>query len=94
MIDGVLLKERGSRCFSELMPRRYLLGLSMDASERVGRLDMGCRSIFSVDGDRLTSRESGPDVFVSGVKERLGNSLTPFLNAFKNVDPAKKSSGQ
>jgi hypothetical protein len=94
MIDGVLLKKRGSLCFSELMPRRYLLELRMDSSGRVGVLEMGCRGIFGVDGDRLTSRYLGPDVFVSGVKERFGNSLTAFSNAFKSVDAGKGSSRQ
>ena len=32
VVDGVLLKKRGDLCFSELMPRRYLLGMRIGSS--------------------------------------------------------------
>ena len=89
VIDGVLLKKRGSLCFSELMPRRYLLALQMDASNRVGWLAMGCRSIFAIDGDRLSSREPNPGVVISGFKDRFGNSLSAFSRAFQTAPITK-----
>jgi hypothetical protein len=57
VVDGVLLKKRGELCFSELMAGRYLLGMSVSSSGRLGGLPMGCRSIFAVDQDKLTLRE-------------------------------------
>jgi hypothetical protein len=85
VVDGVLLKKRRSLCFSELMPRRYLFGLSMDPSGRIGWLAMGCRSIFAVDGDRLAPRETSPEIFTTGVKERFGNSLAAFSKAVQSL---------
>jgi hypothetical protein len=84
IVDGVLLKKRGSLCFSELMPRRYLLAVRTDTSGRVGRLEMGCRSIFAIDGDQLSPRQSTPEVVTSGMKERFGNSLASFSKAFRS----------
>ena len=81
VVDGVLLKKRGELCFSELMPHRYLLGMTVSSSGRVGGLPMGCRSIFGVDQDRLTPRQPGDDPVTQGVREQLGNSLTAFLAA-------------
>jgi hypothetical protein len=81
VVDGVLLKKRGELCFSELMPHRYLLGMTVSSSGRVGALPMGCRSIFGVDQDRLMPRQPGDDPFTRGVREQLGNSLTAFLTA-------------
>jgi hypothetical protein len=83
-VDGVLLKKSGSMCFSELMPRRYLLALRTDTSGRVGWLEMGCRSIFMLDGDRLSPRQTTPEVVTIGMKERFGNSLASFSNGFKS----------
>lgn len=84
VVDGVLLKKRGSLCFSELMPRRYLLGLTMDSSGRVGWLAMGCRSIFAVNGDRLSSRETNLEVVTTGIKEQFGDSLAAFSKAVQS----------
>ena len=81
VVDGVLLKKRGKMCFSELMAGRYLLGMTISSSGRVGGLPMGCRSIFAVDQDRLTPRQSGDDPVTRGVRDELGNSLTSFLAA-------------
>lgn len=82
VIHGVLLKKRGSLCFSELMPRPYLLALQTDRSDRVGWLEMGCRSIFAVDGDRLTPREQRAEPVTLGMKSRFNNSFLAFRNAF------------
>jgi hypothetical protein len=84
IVDGVLLKKRGSLCFSELMPRRYLLAVRTDTSGRIGRLEMGCRSIFAIDGDQLSPRQTTPEVVTSGMKERFGNSLASFSKAFRS----------
>jgi hypothetical protein len=84
VVDGVLLKKRGSLCFAELMPRRYLLGLTMDSSRRVGWLAMGCRSIFAVNGDRLSSRETNLEVVTTGIREQLGDSLAAFSKAVQS----------
>jgi hypothetical protein len=81
-VDGVLLKKRGSLCFSELMPRRYLLALRMDESGQAGVLEMGCMSIFAIDGDRLSPRQTVTEAITSGMKERFGNSLAAFSNSF------------
>jgi len=83
IVEGVLLKKRGSLCFSELMPRRYLLGLAMNASGRIGLLELGCRSIFSLNGDRLVPRQTSPEAFTNGMRERFNNSLTSFSRAFQ-----------
>jgi hypothetical protein len=83
-VDGVLLKKSGSGCFSELMPRRYLLALRTYASGRVGLLEMGCKSIFMVDGDHLSPRQTTPELITIGMKERFGNSLASFSNGFKS----------
>ena len=82
-VDGVLLKKSGSMCFSELMPRRYLLALRTYDSGRAGWLEMGCRSIFMVDGDRLSPRQVTPEPVTLGMKQRFGNSLASFSNGFK-----------
>ena len=84
MVDGVLLKKRGSLCFSELMPRRYLLGLTMDRSGRVGMLEMGCRSIFALNGDHLVPRQTPSETFTDGMQKRFGNSLISFSKAFQS----------
>ena len=81
VVDGVLLKKRGELCFSELMPRRYLLGIRVSSSGLVGSLPLGCTSIFTVSGDQLTPRQSGDDPVTRGVREHLGNSLSAFLGA-------------
>ena len=81
VVDGVLLKKRGSLCFSELMPRRYLLAVRTDTSGRVGWLVMGCRSVFMIDGDQLSTRRTTPEVVTAGMKERFGNSLESFSKA-------------
>jgi hypothetical protein len=81
-VDGVLLKKRGVLCFSELMPRPYLLAVRTYSSGRVGWLEMGCRSIYMIDGDRLSPRQTILEVVTSGMKERFGNSLAAFSNAF------------
>jgi hypothetical protein len=82
VVDGVLLKKRGELCFSELMPRRYLLGMRISSSGQVASLPMGCESIFMVDDDgRLTPRQTEDSPFIHGVREQLGNSLSAFLAA-------------
>ena len=80
----MLLKKRGSPCFSELMPRRYLLGLTMNMSDRIGRLEMGCRSIFALDGDQLVPRQIPSEVVTEGMLKRFGNSLISFSKAFQS----------
>jgi hypothetical protein len=82
VIDGVLLKKKGSLCFSELLPSTYLLALQMGRSDRVGWLAMGCRSIFSVDGDRLIPREQRTEPVTLGMKNMFNNSLVAFRRAF------------
>lgn len=82
VMQGVLLKKRGSPCFSELLPRPYLLALRTDKSDRVGWLEMGCRSIFSVNGERLIPREQKVEPLTLGMKSRFKNSLVAFSNAF------------
>jgi hypothetical protein len=84
MVSGVLLKKRGSLCFSELMPRRYLLGLTTNGSGRIGILEMGCRSIFAVNGDKLVPRQTPSETFTNGMQERFGNSLISFSKAFRS----------
>jgi hypothetical protein len=84
MVEGVLLKKRGSLCFSELMPHRYLLGLAMNASGRIGVLEMGCRSIFAINGDQLVPRRIHSEVFTDGMQKRFGNSLISFSSAFQS----------
>jgi hypothetical protein len=79
VVDGVLLKKRNSLCFSELMPRRYLLALSMDPSGKLGIPEMGCRSIFAIDGDRLSPRQTDPEIVTLGMKERFGDSLAALF---------------
>lgn len=81
VVDGVLLKKRGDLCFSELMPRRYLLGMRISSSGQVASLPMGCESIFMVDEGRLTPRQSGETPFIRTVREQIGNSLPVFLAA-------------
>ena len=88
-VDGVLLKKRGSPCFSELLPRLYLLALAMDTSGRIGWLAMGCRSIFMVDGDRLTPRDGEARAVALGLKERFDNSLAAFSRVFESPNPAR-----
>lgn len=83
LLDGVLLKKRKSLCFSELMPRRYLLALYMENTGRVGWLALGCRSIFAVDDDLLTPRQTEPEPVTNGLKERFGNSLTALSKALQ-----------
>jgi hypothetical protein len=84
MVEGVLLKKRGSLCFSELMPRRYLLGLTTNVSGRIGILEMGCRSIFAVNGDQLVPRQIPSETFTDGMQKRFGNSLISFSKAFQS----------
>ena len=81
-VQDVLLKKRGALCFAELLPRTYLLALRMDSSDRVGWLEMGCRSIFTLSGDRLIPRELKAEPVTSGMKARFNNSLIAFQNAF------------
>ncbi len=83
-VDGVLLKKRGSPCFSELLPRPYLLGLAMDDSDRIGWLKMGCRAIYAIDGDRLTPRDQEGGPVTVGMNDRFGNSLAAFSKAFES----------
>ena len=85
VIEGVLLKKHGTSCFSELLPRRYLLGLTTSSSGQIGWMNMGCRSIFMVDGDRLTPRQTLPEPVTQGVAEQLGSSLSAFTNAVRKV---------
>jgi len=84
MVEGVLLKKRGSLCFSELMPRRYLPGLTTNGSGRIGILEMGCRSIFAINGDQLAPRQNPSETFTNGMQERFGNSLISFSKAFQS----------
>ncbi len=84
-VDGVLLKKRGTLCFSELMPRRYLLALWTDTSNQIGWLHMGCRSIYSVDGDGLSPRQQEPNTVTTGIKEHYGNSLQRVSEAIEKL---------
>jgi hypothetical protein len=81
-VDGVLLKKRGSLCFSELMPRRYLLGLRVDATARTGWIVLGCRGIYSVDEDRLMPRQEAQEPVATGIQNRFKNSLSAFEKSF------------
>ncbi len=85
VVDGVLLKKRGSLCFSELLPHPYLLALMMDNSNRIGLLGLGCRGIFPVEGDGLTPRVQTPEPLADGIKAKFGNSLEAFLKVVENV---------
>lgn len=83
VVDGVTLRKRGSLCFSELMPRRYLLALQTDPSGTVGSLALGCRSIYLIDGDILCPREKSPDPVVDGIRGQFRNSLSAFVTGFQ-----------
>jgi hypothetical protein len=85
VVEGILLKKRGALCFSELLPRRYLLALQTDDSDRVGWLAMGCRSIYAVNGDLLSPREQGPEPVTVGIRTRFNNSLFAFQSGFRNL---------
>ena len=82
-VDGVLLKKRGSPCFSELVPTHYLLALIMDSSDRVGTLGLGCQAIFLVNGDQLTSRDEQGRRVAMDMRTKFGNSLSAFTRAFE-----------
>lgn len=83
-VDGVLFKKRGPTCFSELMPRKYLLGLTPYKSGQVATLELGCRSINMVDDDgKIRTRAPEDDRVMSGMRDRFHNSLAEFRAWFQ-----------
>ena len=76
---GVLLLEQNKADLAKAEFTTYTMRRPNDAA---GWLEMGCRSIFAIDGDQLSPRQTIPEIVTAGIKERFGNSLASFSKAF------------